>query len=187
MSLNRMRSACNPNRQAMHRYTCRVHLSSRPHTTSFTQPATVMLRCGSQCTLESASIWCALDELLSAMLCSCFQKATLPVDVPADRMPAAADQDKLLMVADISDRMSSPTEQHWLRSAAANKLMSQHVCLLTSCCVWIWVAGTCLLVYMSSVHIKPICLTVARQRVQTPSMHLQTQQASKQELQAGIL
>lgn len=71
------------------------------------------------------------------MLCSCFQKATLPVDVPADRMPAAADQDKLLMVADTSDRMSSSTEQYRLCSAAAKTLLSLHACLLMDWCVWI--------------------------------------------------
>ncbi len=169
------------------RCTYRVHLSSRPHTTSSTRPATVMPRCGSQCTLGSASMWCAPDELLRVMLCSCFQKATLPVDVPADRMPAAADQDKLLMVADTSDRMSSSTEQYRLCSAAAKTLLSLHACLLMNWCVWIWDTETCLLVYMSSTHNKATCLTVARQRVQTPRMHLQTQQASKQELQAGIL
>ena len=119
------------------------------------------------------------------MLCSCFQKATLPVNVPADRMPAAADQDKLLMVADMSDWMSSSTEQHRLCSAAANTLLSRHACLLMN--AYVWDTHIRLLMYMSSIHIKAICLTMARQGGQTPGTQLQTQQASKQELQAGIL
>ena len=122
------------------------------------------------------------------MLCSCFQKATLPVDVPADKMPAGADQDKLLMVADISDRMSSSTEptptvlsccKHPTESAClpADKLL----------CVDLGRWNMLVRVYMTSIHNKAVRLPVTRQRVQTPHMHLQTQQASKQELQAGVL